>query len=331
MVINMKNLKEFCTTVLNGLTEFYGDGVKITLQEINKNNGVKLNGLVLFKEPINISPTIYLEGFYEEYKKGKSIAQVILEIQKMYEKFKKECPINMDFFKDFEKVKKRICSKLIHFEKNKELLQTIPHVPFLDLAIVFYFSMENELIGRGTVLIGQNHVDLWGVSIEELHQVASENNEILYPEELINMGDLLQEFCDDFLEEQINDLLQQDLEEEEAKEQAEEALEGFLSEAREEDMQLPMLILSNSIRQYGAISMAYPKVLQRIANEKNSNFYILPSSVHEIILVPELGQTERGLKEIVSEVNQTQVAPDEYLSDTIYYYDRKKDVISIVC
>ena len=94
---------------------------------------------------------------------------------------------------------------------------------------------------------------------------------------------------------------------------------------------IPMKVLSNRRHMYGAAVMILPGVLQDIAEEMDASLYILPSSVHEVILMTDTGQEQpQVLRDMVMEVNATQVLPEEILSDHVYYYDRDKKEICIV-
>ena len=93
-------------------------------------------------------------------------------------------------------------------------------------------------------------------------------------------------------------------------------------------MKMPMYVLTNQQKLYGAACMLYPGVLKAFSEENGQDFYVLPSSVHEVILIPaEPGTNEALLREIVTEINRTQVAKDEVLADSIYYYSRNRDQI----
>ncbi len=95
-----------------------------------------------------------------------------------------------------------------------------------------------------------------------------------------------------------------------------------------EEVKMPMYVLTNRQKLYGAACMLYPGVLKEFGRQLGQDFYILPSSVHEVILVPgETGAEHGALQKIVKEINQTQVAEDEVLADSVYYYSRGEDRI----
>ncbi len=90
--------------------------------------------------------------------------------------------------------------------------------------------------------------------------------------------------------------------------------------------EIPMKVLTNSKRSSGAVCILYPGVLEEVAAERmGGDFYIIPSSVHEVILLPDDGRLlEENLKEMIFEVNRTKVDPEEVLSDNLYYYDAER-------
>ena len=95
--------------------------------------------------------------------------------------------------------------------------------------------------------------------------------------------------------------------------------------------EMPMKVLSNRQRMNGAVCLIYPDVLERLAEECGKDLYILPSSVHETILLADSGKERpRELKSMIVQVNRTQVAPEEVLTDSLYRYDRGKRRVEIV-
>lgn len=286
--------------------EFYGEKIKIELQEIQKNNGVKLTGLLMTDAASNIAPTIYLEDFYKEYQKEKEISQIILDIIRAYDKVRRHQKIDMDFFSDYERAKERVCFKLIHYGRNRELLQQIPHIPYLNLAIVFYYAYENAALGKGTILIRHSQKEQWGISVEELYKVAMENTRRLFPPRVVNIREVL------------SDILGGEGTGED---------QSFCPNGNE----IPMYVLTNPDKILGAAGLLYSDQLKKVADRLQSNLFILPSSVHEVILLPDCGEKPDTLRSMVVEVNGTQLAGEEVLSDSVYYYDRSCERTEIVC
>ena len=105
-------------------------------------------------------------------------------------------------------------------------------------------------------------------------------------------------------------------------------IEGF-DEADEEDF-VPLYVLSNVKRCFGAAWMADEEVLRSIAGILQKDYYILPSSVHECLILPAQADTDReSLRDMVREINQSEVEPEEVLSDNVYYYSMKEGSLGI--
>lgn len=297
------DFKQFCEKVYQSIKDFYGEDVSIRMQELNKNNGVMLTGLLLEGKENKIAPAVYLDSYFEDYTKGRKIGEIVMEIVQIYERVKKNQQINVQFFFDYQKARERICYKLIHYRRNQALMPEIPHVRYLNLAVVFYYAYENPLLGSGTILIRNSHKESWNVTTEELYQQAKENTERIFPADLIKMEEIIEEM----------------------------AKESFTEESWEEEQMLPMFVLTNGKRQFGAISIFYPGILKNLASKMNANLFILPSSVHEVILLPDVGEKAECLQEMVRDVNRTQVAEEEVLADSVYYYDRILGRINLLC
>lgn len=100
----------------------------------------------------------------------------------------------LSFFRDYEMAKMRIVYKLVNYEMNKDLLESVPHQRFLDLVAVCMFMFEGSEIneeGYAISLIRNMHLDMWGITSEELFARAKENTPVLRPYSIRSMDDLL--------------------------------------------------------------------------------------------------------------------------------------------
>ena len=145
-----QEFKENVTTVIQNRL---GSNVKVTIQEIIKNNDTHYDGLTILSNQLNISPTIYLNFYFKQYLKGRSLEEICHDILSVYEENKPSGNIDISFFTNYEQVKKRIVFKLINYEQNKNLLQKIPHIKILDLAIIFNCLVDADETGNATILI----------------------------------------------------------------------------------------------------------------------------------------------------------------------------------
>lgn len=285
----------FKNLIIQKLNTQLKDPKKITLQKVIRNNGQELDALIIMENHINAAPTLYLNHFYERYQKGLSFSEAFEELLHTYEANRPAYPINASFFTDFLQVKDRIVYKIINYKMNQSLLQEIPHFRFLDLAIVFYCLLLADDTGNASILIHDNHLKYWNVTPDELMTLAGKNTPNLLPYEVKNMHHILS---------------------------------GELSIPTPDEY--PMFVLTNTSRLNGAGCILYKDLLKQISDKLGSDFYILPSSIHEVILVPAPDKDSiLRLSEMVKEVNATEVAPDELLSEHAYYYSRIDNSVSM--
>lgn len=297
-------MKDFAEKVQRVMTEVLGEEYEVRIQEVQKNNGVRLQGLLILSEKQNVSPTIYLRPFWEAYEGGVTFSEIMSRMLQIYREDTPTESIDMSFFKNFDCVKERICYRLVNASQNRELLEKIPHIPFLDLAICFYYAYEGECLGSGSILIYDTHMELWQTNVSELMRLAEDNTRKLFPWECSSMETI------------VNEMMGRQEE---------------LAAEQHELEKLPMKILSNQSKIYGAACILYPGLLEKLSEEEGANLYILPSSVHEVILLPDSNNEDSMcLKSMIFEVNRTQLEPEEVLSDSLYYFDRSEKNVKVI-
>jgi len=293
----------FTGKVLKAAEKYFGEGTKVAINQVSKNNGVMLHGLTIMEAGCNIAPTIYLNGLYESYCEGTTFSEVFKRLIQAYHDNKIDENINIEFFTDYESVKHRIVYKLINFEKNQNLLEQIPHIRYLDLAIVFYCLMICDSFGNGSILIHNSHCSMWNVNAEALYQDAITNTPNLLGAELKSMEEVITELMED-------------------------APEPVDLQWEVEGREIAMYVLSNKTRIHGAACILYENIVRDFADYLHKDIFILPSSVHEVILIPVSGlEKVETLIEMVKEVNETQVEDEEVLSDSIYYFSREENLL----
>lgn len=296
--------EQFKEAILTQFQEHFNQKVSLKIQPILKNNDVLLDGLIIMEEEKNMTPTLYLNSFYEDYCIHKDFEQSFSSLLKLYEENQCNKKIDVSFFTDFEQVRPNLVFRLINYEKNEQFLMDIPYLKYLDFAITFFYFIHTDGEERGSIQIHNHHLQLWNLELNELYKIAMENTPLLFPAEICSLTEIMTQLW--------------------ATTSLPEA------ELLSEEPEIPMYVLSNRHKLYGAASLLYTDVLQNFAEKLDSDFYLLPSSLHEVILVPtapEIHSPELNL--MVEEVNETQLSPEEILSDHIYYYSRKKQELSL--
>ena len=302
---NNMNYKEFVEEMKMLLENVADEKTKVEIQISIKNNGIEKSGLKITKENSNISPVIYLESLFEQYLNGLEVEQLMLKVIDIYNDVSYEENVDVQNFMNFNIVKDKLAYKIINTERNKELLDEIPHIEILDFSIVLHLLLKANEEGVSTVLVRNEHIEWWNCSKAELFQIAKKNTEEKLKAEFKSMSETIAEIISASI--QDNEIVKMS----------------------EQDF---LYVLTNSLRMYGAGSILHGGILEKIAGKLNDDFYILPSSVHEIIIVAA-SDTDMDLKELsllVRTINETQVAPGEVLADNAYYYDRLKKTLADV-
>lgn len=315
------NYSQFMIKMKECLRERLGETVEVEMVSVPKNNGVVMQGIALRRPGEKIVPTIYTEGFYADYLEGRDLEDILEDFLEIYENQDEAETPDVNFYSDYGKVKKRLALKLVNREKNREMLAEMPHKEFLDMAVIFYCLVDSPLAGAAAILVKEAHRKNWGVTEEELYEDALANAEKMLPGTIRSMEEILSRMM---MEEDMPDWDRRKEEQEDFP-----GLEGICGENRKFDG-IPLLVLTNSRRYLGAACILYRGLLAGFAKELGKNLYILPSSVHEVILLPEdMVNRSENLLRMVTEVNRTQLAPEEVLSDAVYYYDRESGEIRI--
>lgn len=293
--------------------DFKEGGYHAEIHQVVKNNGIVLDGLIIRREGEMISPNIYLNSYFESYQMGKPLTVIMEEIIYQYNLFKDEQNIRLADIWDFAAIKQDIVLRLVNYDRNRELLKTCPHKRYLDLAITFRMVLDWDCMGIGSSIVTTDVFDHWGVSLEDLYKLALENTMRAFPWRMDSLATVIMECMKRQLPE----------------EKLVEVREDFkLLENTENEVS--MYVLSNENGMNGATCILYDAVLKNFAKAQGCNIYILPSSIHEVLLVPENVETDAAtLEEMVSDANHSAVGLIDLLSDHVYYYDRKRDMVEV--
>jgi hypothetical protein len=309
------NYSTFTGQITQSVKENMGEEFTVRCLKVMKNNSLELDSLVILKKGKNFAPNIYLLPYYEEYIQGAGITDITEKLCGIYNNY--EIPaMNILFSYSYSDVKSFIIYRLVSYERNEKLLKSIPHVRYLDMAITYHCLVREDNDGIGTIRITNEHMLMWEASPEELYELAVDNTSKLFPHSIRSMDDVIlgmlgEEGMLHGEEEQVQ-TLQREL--------------GYPCN----DTHNKMYILTNHKGINGATCLLYANILKEFSRQIKSDFFIIPSSIHEVILVPcDRTITKEILTEMVKDVNRTQVARDEILSDNVYYYSSKKDALSM--
>lgn len=276
-----------------------GTGYEVDLCETRKNNGIILKSVSIRRPGKNAMPKMHIDGMLEMIASGK------MEINEAAGLIVKACKENEQEVEKFEritrglskeKILKCVMGQMVNKAANARMLLEAPHKTVLDLAFVYRVILQESEYGTSTFLVSHALCDRYGISFEELDSAASSNTD---REGFMahTMGSILAEM----------DLL------------ADKTTASAC----------PMLVITNNRGLYGAAVMANPEYFESLSAKTGCDLYILPSSIHEVIAVPAEGMEPDELRQMVMEVNASELDREEFLSDNVYQHSRKTNEITI--
>lgn len=161
---------EFLDMIKDRTQERLGKLYKVSIEKLLNNNGVMKDTLCVNRVEEHTSPMVYLNAYYDLYQGEMTLDDIMDEILEVYE-WNENCKGE---FKDFESIKDRIIFRLVNSEKNTVLLQSVPHIHVLDLAVVFCIYKEKDGISK-TSLIRTEHMADWNMTEQDLFDLAEKN------------------------------------------------------------------------------------------------------------------------------------------------------------
>ncbi len=299
------SFEQFVEAVVDKIREFLPESfadARVELSTVTKNNNLRLTGLTIRSVDKNISPTIYLEHFYQNYMEGDDMNEVLERIAET--RIKSDVnEFDVGQISDFDRVQSRLVPKLINKAWNEQLLAERPHKEIADLAVTYQISLGNDFVDSASVAVTNQLLNQWDVDIETLHELAVRNMLNLYPSTLEPMSKVL------------------------AAMMGEETAEMLMVDCPEDEM---MWVISNQCRLNGGTAVLDEKLMENIAEKFGEEFYLIPSSIHEWLLVRSSeGMEALMIGQMIQEVNAEQVAQDDRLSDHPYRYSIEEGILPV--
>ena len=259
----------------------------------------------LLKNKPNVCPAINLDSLYERYEEIRIFSSVMYEFASYFIDFYEKGDTNFPEVTINEMMRTdNIIVQLINTEKNKELLKTVPSKQIFDLSIILRRVHD---ISRGrfaTSMVKNEHLQFLDISEEELFEIAIENTGRLLSPEILSMCDIFMDYPEDM----------------------------WLADPDFMEATKGQYVMTNKYRMHGAVSVLFENELHKLAEKVGCNLYLCPSSIHEFVIFPDMDEDMKNcIHNIVKEANQTSVSEDDFLSDSLYYYDREQREIRRIC
>jgi len=283
--------EEFTKAVVDKIREYLPATfaeASVELQTIVKNNDLKLTGLTIRRQESGACPLIYLEQFFEAYEAGEDMGTVLENIADVRIKNDVCDAFDAEQITDFDRVKDRIIPRLIGGKVwNASLLSDRPFTEIEDLAVTYHIQFSDEF----SVPVTSSLMEGWNIDVSDLHELAVRNMLTLLPSSFRGMSAVLF---------------------------------GDASEDEMDPEDETLFVLTNKDGVYGAAAVLDKELMSRIA-ERFKKAFILPSSVHEVLIVPETPDMDvRQLAAMVKSANASVVAPEDRLSEHVYRYSVKE-------
>lgn len=276
---------------------------EVILKTMTKRNDINMTGLMIVTEGDPVSPMLYLEEFYDQYRDGRNYADILNQVVGIIREA--EPPkLVPELLLDFEQIKDNVFIRVADRKQNQHWLEDKVYHVVDDLACTYHFWIEVSGYGA-SIPIRQEHLIDWGVTVDEVRAVA-ESNLLRENVQFRNMNDVIKTF----LEETDDETLR--------------------SYAEDFSVSEPggLYVLKTDRDCYGANVILRKDVMKGISERFNDDFYVLPSSQHEVIVISvKVSPPFEALQRMVKEINETEVEPQDRLSDDLFYYDRERGCV----
>jgi hypothetical protein len=314
--MNFMDFKEFIEEAKAVIGDYLPDeyrGAEINVKEIGKLNE-SYTGMTVAVEGEQIAITLNLNAYFEMYQDGMPMDEVLDE---MADTIQDNRPVmrpsfNAQAFQDYSYVKDKLFIRLSGADSNEEVLKNMPHKVVEDMAITYHILAENAGDSMASIPVTEGLLERYGVSAEQLHTDALESSGKLFPLKMDSMDNIMRTMFEKEMK---------------AEGLSAEEIENMLQFMPEQSTMIPMIILTNENQMHGAATLFYPDAMKQISEQLEGNYFILPSSVHECILIPDDGEISAvELREMVTTINANEVAPKDRLTDQAYHYDCEEAV-----
>lgn len=297
--MDYERFKEGFQDALKAELAVRGADVELTARRVDKMND-SYDAITVRPVDSSIGVNISVEKAFAAYENGTPIPEIAEHFADAVEKGFRESPqVDLESLSDYEQMKSKLSMEVVSAEKNAELLESVPHERMEDMAVVYRFVLDQTDSGNGTILVTNQLLEQYGITKEQLRVDAMENAPEIRPSEIRGMSEVMSELAP-----------------------------SMIPEVAPEDEQMFVATVPDKI--HGAGVIAYPNFMEDAAQKMGGDFFVLPSSIHEVLLVKDNGQmTAKELENMVKEVNATQVEPADQLTDHFYHYDSQNHIFEL--
>lgn len=306
----MLSYEEFKEKVVNEFKNFLPEKFQeydLEYKQVHKvNEELDAIALKISGAGFGISPTIYIKDMFGRYEQEGEFELVMTSTADMFVNAFEHAPEPTELL-DFDSAKDNIIFQLVNTEQNRDMLENVPNRGFNDLSIVYRWVVNDSAEQMMSSVVTNQLADKLGMSEEDLYKAAYENTKRMFPYNVTNMNEVIKKMF-------MNDGMDPEM------------AESMIGDANEEHA---LYVATNSRNMFGATAMLYAEQFKELADRHESNLYILPSSIHEVLLVYENAMDAEELAAMVNDVNMSTVSLEERLSNQVYHYDRTTNEVTL--
>lgn len=290
------DFKEFVNKLEQDLKDFLSDtspGAQVRQTPVEKLQAGSYTGISITPADTNVGMNINADQLYAQMQDGRSYEGVLAMALSQVEHGMHDMPaVDIQSITNYETAKNLLCFEVVGTEQNADMLANIPHTDMENMSMVYRLQLDSNAQGTSTILITNAMMEQYGITKDQLHADAMENAPEIRPASFKTMAEIMAEMM------------------------------GMPVEMMPQDMAPPMYVATNEDKVQGAAVMFYPDFMDQAAKELGGDVFVLPSSVHEVLILPDDGNMSvEELRDMVTTINATEVSAQDRLTDSVYHYD----------
>lgn len=296
------NFEDFKDAVMENIRDYLPENyrdARVSIDEFQKLNE-SYTGMQVRTEGQVIVPNINLDAHYAAFKRSSGeLAGLDSVLHSIAQQVQSQLSLDTEWLKDYSQVKDRLYIRVSDAQQNAYALGKAPHREVDGLALSYHIAFEGRNGIQASTPVTNSLMEMYGITEEQLHSDAMASTQEILPARFENMAKIMGRMM------------------------------GVDESQIEATMDGPQLmVLTNDQALHGAGALFYPGMMDSIAQQVGSDYFVLPSSIHECLILPDDGSVEADVLEaMVQDINMTTVAPEEQLSDHVYHYDAKDHVL----
>lgn len=261
------------------------------IKDVEKLSGRSYTGLMIRKEAEDIAMSMNLTQRFDQLQQGRPYIAISNEVIGEVAHHMENMPsISVEQFTSYESIKAHLTMEVVGTKENRDMLRQIPHKEMADISVVYRYELGKSSQGSMSTLITNEMLSRFGISPEQLHEDVAKSAPEINPPTLRPMFDVLADMAGPGM--------------------------GM------PPMGPPFYVATTLEPQNGACVIAYPGFLEYAKDIIGDQLFILPSSRHEVLILPDNGEFETAnLLDMVCTINRLEVAPEDRLTDNVYHYD----------